>query len=102
MRTTQNLLKVAVALMRAPTGQHWGYVLAQRAGVFSGTLYPLLRRLESEGWLAAGWEDPATITDGRPPRRYYTLTPTGRSELGALAALALSTPTPSPRRSHGR
>jgi DNA-binding PadR family transcriptional regulator len=37
-----------------------------------GTLYPLLRRLESQGLLASVWQ-----ADDGPPRRYYTLSAHG-------------------------
>lgn len=76
-----------MALMEDPQGRHWGYDLTKRAGVRSGVLYPILRRLETEGWLDDGWEDPETIR-GRPPRRYYELTDEGRIALGGLAEQA--------------
>ena len=42
-----------------------------------GTIYPLLSRLRRVGWLDSKWsESPAG-----PPRRYYTLTDTGRAAL---------------------
>jgi PadR family transcriptional regulator PadR len=42
-----------------------------------GTIYPLLSRLRRVGWLDSKWsESPAG-----PPRRYYTLTDSGRSAL---------------------
>lgn len=57
----------------------YGYSLRQAldAGgmpIEEGTLYPLLRRLESQGLLASEWR----IEDG-PPRRYYTLSPQGEA-----------------------
>lgn len=87
MRTTHALVQVALALMSAPADRHWGYELGKSAGVRSGALYPILRRMLSDGWLSDGWEDPATI-QGRPPRRYYEITDDGRRELGALLARA--------------
>ncbi len=57
-------------------------------GVASGTLYPILIRLEREGVLSSEWEaaDPGEI--GRPRRRFYALTRTGaafaRQALGSL------------------
>jgi PadR family transcriptional regulator PadR len=42
----------------------------------------------NEGWLIDGWQDPDTVTKGRPRRRYYQLTAAGRSELSALLAEA--------------
>ena len=44
-----------------------------------GTLYPLLRRLESQGLLDSRWD----IGDGRP-RRYYILNAAGRALLKEL------------------
>ncbi|WP_344661495.1 PadR family transcriptional regulator [Catenulispora subtropica] len=58
------------------------------ANLPSGTIYPILARLEREyGWLESEWEDPdISVTDGRPRRRYYRL-----SNDGAQAArLALA------------
>ena len=58
-------------------GGQWshGYDLVQRAGVKSGTLYPLLIRLEAQGYLEAEWQPP--IEAGRPPRHAYRLTASG-------------------------
>jgi DNA-binding PadR family transcriptional regulator len=44
-----------------------------------GTLYPLLRRLETQGLLQSEWK----IEDG-PPRRYYALNADGRKLLDKL------------------
>ncbi len=45
--------------------------------ILSGTLYPLLDRLETAGWLESNWEnvDPAEV--GRPRKRLYRLTANG-------------------------
>lgn len=66
----------------AEAGGEWshGYELCRLAQVKSGTLYPLLIRLEGQGYLEAEWQglgDP-----GRLPRHAYRLTATGR-ELAA-------------------
>lgn len=67
--------------MSDPDGHHYGYPLAKIAKVRSGVLYPLLSRWEAAGLIVSDWAEP----DGsRPRRRYYTLTPTGRTELSAL------------------
>lgn len=87
MRKTRTLLKIALALMADPHGQHWGYSLGKSADVRSGVLYPALHRLLDEGWLEDGWEDPQA-TAGRPPRRYYKLTELGITELGGVLAAA--------------
>ncbi|MFC7594422.1 PadR family transcriptional regulator [Terrabacter sp. GCM10028922] len=45
-----------------------------------GTLYPLLSRLRTAGFVETTWEE---STEG-PPRRYYAITPTGRETLDAF------------------
>ncbi len=52
--------------------------------VGSGTLYPMLARLEDAGWLTSRWEtiDPAEA--GRPRRRYYSLTGLGQARAQAV------------------
>lgn len=66
---------VLALLEKAGTDWSHGYALCQAAGIKSGTLYPLLIRLEGQGYLEARWELPAA---GRPPRHVYRLTATGR------------------------
>jgi DNA-binding PadR family transcriptional regulator len=53
-----------------------GYELASLTGIKSGTLYPLLIRLEAQGYLEAEWL-PA-LASGRPPRHAYRLTVAGQ------------------------
>jgi DNA-binding PadR family transcriptional regulator len=43
----------------------------------SGTLYPLLYRLEAFGWLDSRWESGDPTVLGRPRRRYYRITGEG-------------------------
>jgi len=69
------------------SGPSYGNQLMERiagmtAGVLSvnpNTMYPLLRGLESRGLIAGEWEHPERRT-----RRYYSLTPEGRSEYDRL------------------
>jgi len=46
----------------------------------ANTLYPLLRRLESQGLLESAWN----TTDGAKPRKYYQTTNFGREVLFEL------------------
>jgi len=67
--------------LRAP---RYGYELRQALAekgmpIEEGTLYPLLRRLETQGVLKSEWK----IEDG-PPRRYYLLNAEGRKLLRKL------------------
>jgi DNA-binding PadR family transcriptional regulator len=46
----------------------------------SGTVYPILRRLEAEGCVRSRWEKEGEARkEQRPPRRYYELTSHGRA-----------------------
>lgn len=47
-----------------------------------GTLYPLLSRMRREGLLDYEWQESAT----GPPRKYYRLTATGRTQLAEFQA----------------
>jgi DNA-binding PadR family transcriptional regulator len=62
----------------------YGYALisnlAERGlDIEQGTLYPLLRRLESQELLQSEWN-----VEGSRPRRYYVISPTGSRLLGGL------------------
>ncbi|MFH1845824.1 MAG: PadR family transcriptional regulator [bacterium] len=83
---TQELRRGAIvlAILARLKTKHYGYSLREElaAGglvVNEGTLYPLLRRLESQGLLTSDWD----LGTGRP-RRYYQLSPTGRRTLADL------------------
>jgi len=90
MKMTNASVAIAVALMRRPRNEHWGYDLTKETGVRSGVLYPILARMLDQGWLEDGWEDIATVRENRPPRRYYVLTNEGMRQLGAMATAAAS------------
>lgn len=80
MKRNRSLSEPARRLLSilAGAGDGWchGYELCQRAGIRSGTLYPLLIRLEAQGHLESEWQAP--LEAGRPPRHAYRLTVTGR------------------------
>lgn len=66
---------VLALLAEAGSGWSHGYELCRRAGIKSGTLYPLLVRLEQQNYLEAQWLPQEA---GRPPRHGYRLTTSGR------------------------
>ncbi|MEJ2890766.1 PadR family transcriptional regulator [Actinomycetospora aeridis] len=71
----RNLLAV---FMAAPDEEFYGLELARGADLASGTLYPMLARLESAGLVESRHEAPELFQgSGRPPRRYYRLTRDG-------------------------
>lgn len=70
-------LKVLSTLMSCPSDELSGAEILKRTKLASGTLYPILFRLEGVGWLQSRWEveDPALL--GRPRRRFYRITAEG-------------------------
>ncbi|WP_448625138.1 PadR family transcriptional regulator [Geodermatophilus sp. URMC 64] len=77
---------VLEALLRYPEQELYGLEIGERAGLRSGTVHPILARLEGIGWLTSRWEDIDPQAEGRPPRRYYRFTADGL--LAARTALA--------------
>jgi DNA-binding PadR family transcriptional regulator len=73
-------------LLSDPSSDHYGLQLSDQAGLPSGTIHPILARLEVLGWLESSWEDIDPRVEGRPARRYYRLSATGADS--AHAALA--------------
>ena len=71
-------LRVLEAFLENPGDELSGADVHRRGGVASGTLYPILLRLESAGWLVSRWESIDPAEAGRPRRRLYRLTPGGR------------------------
>ena len=63
------------ALLLQPRAWHYGYELSKGTGLKSGTLYPLLIRLNDQGLLESKWLEPET--PGKPPRHAYKLSPSG-------------------------
>jgi PadR family transcriptional regulator PadR len=68
---------VVRALLRDPTHELYGIEVGRYAGLPSGTVHPILARLEGFGWLESRWEDVDPRVVGRPARRYYRLTSDG-------------------------
>jgi PadR family transcriptional regulator PadR len=61
-------------------GCRHGFDILDVTGLASGTVYPILRRLEREALVSASWEDAAIAQrEQRPPRRYYELTSAGKA-----------------------
>jgi DNA-binding PadR family transcriptional regulator len=67
------------------TDEAYGAELGGLTRLASGTVHPILARLEGIGWVVSRWEDIDPATEGRPARRYYRLTEEGRVQ--ARAAL---------------
>lgn len=74
------------AMLAEPTQEMYGLQICQAAELPSGTIHPILARLEGCGWLESRWEDIDPAKEGRPRRRYYWLSSEGAEY--ARAALA--------------
>src|SRR3974390_3133345 len=88
LRLSGQTLVLLPTFLDHPSHWHHGYALSQETGLASGTLYPILMRLEKSGWLETKWEEGPV--PGRPPRHFYRLSANGREwareELGAARA----------------
>ena len=90
VRLSQPALRVLRFLLANQRGENSGAVITKATGVGSGTLYPLLSRLEKAGWLEGKWEAIDPSEAGRPRQRFYELTGLGfRSAQRALAELQI-------------
>jgi PadR family transcriptional regulator PadR len=75
LRLTPALKDVLRQLLRAET-EVWGLLLATETGRPTGTIYPLLERLERAGFVRSRWGADEPRPGAR--RRLYSLTPGGR------------------------
>lgn len=92
----------ALVLQALVQGHRYGFEIMRTTGLPSGTIYPLLRRLEASGLVSSSWEElKEAHEEGRPPRRYYRVSAPGRAALAEarerlLAQQALFTGSPAP------
>jgi DNA-binding PadR family transcriptional regulator len=82
---TTTTTQVLQAMVDDPATERYGLEVMALTGLPSGTVFPILARLEACGWLESGWEDVDPTAVGRPRRRYYRLTGSGRD--AGVAAL---------------
>jgi DNA-binding PadR family transcriptional regulator len=76
-RMTISTQLVLRALLADPARELYGVEIGQAAGLPSGTVHPILARLETVGSLASRWEEIDPRAEGRPARRCCHLTPDG-------------------------
>jgi DNA-binding PadR family transcriptional regulator len=63
-------------------GHRYGADIMDATGQGGGTVYKVLRRLETRGLIRGVWEDAALAErERRPRRRFYRMTAAGRTEL---------------------
>jgi PadR family transcriptional regulator, regulatory protein PadR len=102
LRKTPAFLAVIEVLLA--TDRPYGLEIIERTGLPSGTVYPLLARLEAEGWVASHWE--ASDARARGPRkRIYEITVAGaeraRAALAGQRAVSARLIPPRPVQRHG-
>jgi PadR family transcriptional regulator, regulatory protein PadR len=85
-RMTLSTQLVLQTFLEDPKQELYGLEIGAAAGLPSGTVHPILARLEGLGWVESRWEDIEPRLQGRPSRRYYKLTASG--EQNARDALA--------------
>jgi DNA-binding PadR family transcriptional regulator len=89
-RLSHQTLRVLRLLSEHPRDTLAGSDILKTTGMLSGTLYPILMRLERAGWLESRWEELNPSDVGRPRKRFYSLTPNGLNKTNeALAQLGL-------------
>ena len=88
LKLTQELRRgiLVLAALSQLKEEKYGYALISSLAekgldIDQGTLYPLLRRLESQGLLQSEWN-----VEGSRPRRYYVISPEGSRTLVDLAS----------------
>jgi DNA-binding PadR family transcriptional regulator len=81
MRISGKSLEILLFLSNSPHESFAGYPLSKTLGISSGTLYPLLIKLEEAGLLDSQWEDGDPQEIGRPRRRYYKINGQGIAAL---------------------
>jgi PadR family transcriptional regulator, regulatory protein PadR len=71
-----------LVLQAVADGVRYGFDIADRTGLQTGTVYPSLRRLETLGFVRSSWENEKIARrEQRPARRYYEITRTGSAAL---------------------
>jgi len=88
---TQMVLRVILA---NPTSTFYGLELTRSTTLASGTIHPILARLETAGWLESYWEDVDPNAVGRPRRRFYRLTTDGVEQARSALARTAKPSTP--------
>ncbi|MGW1209926.1 PadR family transcriptional regulator [Streptomyces sp. NPDC002499] len=80
IRMTLQTQLVLKEMLLNPTQAHYGLTLGQAVGLQSGTIHPILARLERAGIITSFWEKPEeheAAVPPRPRRRYYQFTNDG-------------------------
>lgn len=78
-RVSTPFLTIISIFLDNPNKEFAGYEIFKTTKLKTGTVYPLLAKLEHHGWLESEWET-ENPTKGKRPRLLYSLTIGGRNE----------------------
>jgi DNA-binding PadR family transcriptional regulator len=94
---TPKMARVLKVFLEDPDQPRYGFELMKLTGMASGSLYPMLAKLEEAGWLTRGRENIDPHTAGRPARMHYMITgaaaSAARVQLAALSKQYRPPPT---------
>jgi len=90
--TSRQTRRVLEAMCASTGAWLYGYELSKKTGLKSGTLYPILIRLDDQGFLISKWREPER--EGRPPRHVYRLSASGLALARQQQAEAPAAPAP--------
>ena len=76
-RLTMTTMKVLSAFCEDPKAEMSGREVGSKVKLPSGTVYPILLRLQDAKWLTSRWEEVDPKEVGRPRRRFYQITGVG-------------------------
>lgn len=83
-RITHQSLRVLRSFLEDATREVAGTDMLDATRLASGTLYPILARFETAGWLKSRWESVDPVAAGRPRKRLYRLTALGARRASEL------------------
>ena len=89
MQSIQRMTKTTILVLEQLSEQKsglWGLALCKKLQMPTGTIYPLLARLESLGWVVSSWESEGDRVG--PRRKYYSLTSDALAETEVVLANA--------------
>ena len=76
-------MRLLEVFLEDPQEVRYGLGLGASTGLASGTIHPVLARLELAGWVESQWEEIDPSCAGRPRRRFYRLTAAGAQRASA-------------------
>lgn len=81
-RITETTIKVLQCLYEGKGQEIWGLEIVKKTGLKTGTVYPILERLENLGWVTSQWEVSSQRKGAR--RRTYLLTNSAIDEIANM------------------